>query len=427
MKTLIRCAFLALAIACVPVLAPAQVAVRASLGGAGAGPSAGKISKPAMERYARTLKLDDAQKEAAGQLHAAFSETWGAAQKEANEQMKALQEDADPSEMGEVFKKMPEIFTKSATKQAAATKQFLDDLRSLLTPDQERQWPTLERLRRRESGLTMYAMPFGSVSGAKLDLVQLIDGLKMPADEMAKASSAIEAYEVELDRVLADNQKSAEEFAAEQQKKTPKPEGGDAPMAFDMESAKAQMTMMRQQAIRVRDLNQKHVRAIGSGLSDAWRAKLDAEFRTRSFRQVYKESYATRALGAAEKFADLTDDQRKLIAELKAEYQREAPALNDRWASEQEKADTEGKAGGMSFFGTGEEEPSALADARKARRELDRSVEKRLKGALGEAQKPRLPKKQPEGMFNFGGGDDEEGGEEGEGAVIIRMGVPADE
>lgn len=395
---------------------------RAVRGGPG-GASGPEITKRSVDRYATLLALDATQREAATALQQAYTEGAEKISQEMQESFKAVQDEAQDGDHSVVLDKMPEIMRKHGEKRALLQKAFLDDLKSLLTPKQEESWPKLERLRRREGHGN--GMGVSMVSGSGIDLTELLPKLKLPEAETAKLDDTLEQYQQDLDKAITEREKARAERDGH--------EPGNFRVEFDMEKMKARNTEEREGAIKIRDLNRQYARRIGALLTDESRAKLDEEFKKRSFRQIFKEPYPAKLLGSALKFDDLDANQKKaLLAEQEA-YQREVASLNDKWMHALDKAETEGKAGGMFMLpGTGSESEE-LAAARKARRDLDDSTSKRIKTALNEKQREKLPKKSNNsntvevahggpGMFVSQTITSDEGDEEGEtaaGAAIM--------
>lgn len=367
-----------------PLATPSVAQAQIRMAGGPRGGMGSEISRKSLDQYARVLSLDAAQKEAAAQLHAGYLESMKQVSTEMEESMRSLRDDAADGDASGLMEKLPEIMRKSGERRDKIQKGFLDDLRTLLTPQQDQNWPSLERLRRRESGLRS-----GMVSGAGVDMVSLVDSLKLPAEESKRVAEGLAQYETDLDRLLVDHQKDMDGLEA----KGPK----EGPMHFDMESIRARMDKARETGIKVRDLNRQYERTLGAQLSEAFRPQLSAEFKKRAFRQIYRDSTPSRWLAAADKFDDLDAQQRQALNDLKDSYGREVSALNDRWAAALEQAETEGKAGGLGLMLGGGGESEELAAARKARRELDERTSERIRTALNEKQRERLPKKRPAG------------------------------
>lgn len=356
--------------------------VRSVRGGPG-GPNGPEISKKSVERYANLLGLDPTQREAANALQQAYSEASQKISQEMQESFKAVQDEAQDGDHSAVLEKMPDIMRKHGEKRAVLQKSFLDDLKSLLTPKQEEGWPKLERLRRREGHGS--GMGVGMVSGSGIDLTELLPKLKLPETETVTLEDTLEQYQQDLDKAIIEREKSRADRDGN--------EPGNVRVEFDMEKMKARNTEEREHAIKIRDLNRQYARRIGALLTDESRAKLDEEFKKRSFRQIFKEPYPAKLLGSALKFDDLDANQKKALLAEQETYYREVASLNEKWMHALDKAETEGKAGGMFMLPGMGSESEELTAARKARRELDDKTAQRVKTALNEKQREKLPKK----------------------------------
>lgn len=368
------------AVAPLVVSAPAQ-AQQVRFGRGGPGGMSPEISTRSLDQYAKVLSLDEAQKEAATQLHAGYLESMKQASMEMEESMRSLGDDAEEGDASGMLEKLPEFLRKSGERRGAIQKAFLDDIRTLLTPQQEQAWPRLERLRRREAG-----MRFGMVSGAGVDMVGLVDSLKLPEDEARTLDETLAQYEADVDRLLVEHEKEMSGLGNDAK---------DGGVPVDFESIRARMDKSREAGVKVRDLNRQYERRLGALLSESQRPRLADEFKRRAFRQIYRESTPSRWLTAAEKFDDLAPDQREILQQVKEAYDREVTALNERWAAALEQAESEGKAGGFGFLSGGSGESEELKAAKKARRDLDERMNDRIKTALNDKQRERLPKKRP--------------------------------
>lgn len=381
----------------IPHVASGQVNIRVG-GPGGGGPMGGGVSRSSLDRYARILNLTPAQKDAAVALQEAYMQDQAAASREMQDAMKSVREGAQEGDMSVFAEQMPAIMKKHGEKVGALEKTFLDDVKSLLTPAQAADWPKVERLRRRESMLR-----FSSVSGAGVDLVTLVEGLKLGDADRAKLSATLEEYEQSMDRLLQDREADA---------KAERAKDGNGPRVFDPESMQAVMKREREAGMKQRELNQRYARLLASQLPDDQKAALEEQFRTKSFRNVYGDSSASRRLAAAEKLDSLTPQQRERLAKIREAYKQAARPLNDRWASAQEQAENEGRWGGgfpmMAFGGReGADQNDELSQARKARRDLDKRTADQMNEILTPEQRDQMPK--PQAQFAGLGGQLEEG------------------
>lgn len=392
---------LALAAGMPALLAPAaahgQVIMRAGPGGPGFGPGGGaRISRTTLDRYAKLLALDDAQRQAVDALHEAYSQATSAAGREMADKMREFEAAMKDGDFEAMHGKLPAIMEDHRRKSAELEKTFLDDIKAVLTPEQaDQQWPRVERLRKREQWLRT-----GVLSGSNVDLTLVLDNLKLPDAERARLEPTIGQYEQDMDRLLTDVQRAHDDRAAKRAKDEggrPADREGRRVIMFNDETFQVDQKAQREESARIKELNQRYARLLAADLPEDLRAKLEEQFKVASFRQIYRESTAERKLAAAEKFDDLTPTQRQRLSDLAANYRRQARAANDRWATVQERAEADGKATGgggmgMMVFNGGESQPEDLREARQARRDLDKQFDSDLEGLLTPEQKDRLPK-----------------------------------
>ena len=319
-----------------------------------------------IERYASVLGLDDTQREVARDLHSAHEQALSEAGKAMNAGMKDAQVELEEGAEAEFHEKLDKIMSEHGAKTKELTRQFLADLRTLLRPDQEANWPRLERLRRRESTLSSMMLGGGTLGGSNVDLIPLVGRLEVPEEVKPKVDELLSLYEVDIDRPLQDR----ERYREEDQEKM------GAVRQFTPETFQKQQERDRAVDVRIREVNDKYVRLIATELPSELGTKLQDEYRTRSFRSAYRATSVGRELAAAEKLKGLSEKQREQIAAMHERYKREAKAANDRLAEAMRRAEEDGKtvAGSpMMMFGPDGQAnvDSAITEARAAKRELD--------------------------------------------------------
>jgi hypothetical protein len=236
-------------------------------------------------------------------------------------------------------------------------------------------------MRRRDLGL-----PGGSISGESIDVIALVDELDLATTDRATLDPVLESYELELDRLMV----------ARLDRRGDR-EGWTPGKPIDIQEMQASMAKAKVEAL----------------LPEGLRATFLERVQSASFPRVYRKGRTLRELEAAAGMSDLDESQRSQVADLLASYQRDAAPLNAAWAKAIEASENDGQTGGAGggvvlSFGN---DPEELQQARKARRELDEQVSKRLRAMLSDGQRDRLPK--------AGQGGGEEGELEGN-AVIIR-------
>jgi Spy/CpxP family protein refolding chaperone len=381
----VRAAALAIMVAlgAPPGATPARGQVFITATASGGPDSAGQISRTSLDRYAETLGLDEAQRDMARTLHEGYVAAYQDAARERREAIGALTRSADDAEDRSAFReRMPEIMRRFRDRTAELEKSFLDDLRSVLTPEQARAWPRVERMRRRETGLAR-----AGLAGESVDLIEVVRALGLRAEGLAET---LDQYEADLDRTIRERAAAMEEF------REVRPGDG---RPLDAEAMRAMMAKARESGEKIREVNRAYARRIEALLPESARPGFSGEVRRRSFPQVYRTPHTLRLYEAAARFDDLAPAQRQQIEEDRRSYERELAVVNERWADAVLESEKDGQSGAVSAdgqlmrfrFG---DDPGPLQEARKARRELDERFRDRLLNRLSQDQKDRLPKRE---------------------------------
>ncbi len=364
-----------------------SVGMRAGLGGGFAPP----VSKADLKKFTGVLSLDDIQVETAEQLLAAMQSEHDVYAEKARKEIDRLRVEFQDSQDPTVFRdEMPKVMQAYTTGAAAVEKQFFDDLKSLLTPEQVEKWPKLERLHRRGKSL-----PNGMLSGESLDLIATVEQLKLPEISVDLAA-VLDRYEADLDRALIERDKVRQERM---------PGAGGNGFNFDFEQIRKDMAELRKAGLVVCEVNQRYARSIEATLPEERRTEFASQVRKETFPRIYRDTHTGKCLKAAMEFKDLTDEQSSSIQDLLAGYERELKSVNSEWAEAQQALEADGGGDPFAMLMGGGENP-AVADARKAKRELDKNTREKLLAILSEEQIERLPEREEDGpgmMFRIGG------------------------
>ncbi len=341
------------------------------------------ISGQQIDRMEKVLKMTPDQATAARALHEGYNDQARQIQEKMRETMEKIRQEFQDTQDPSVWDGMQKQMEESRDARKKLDEGFMGDLKALLNPDQTEKWPSVERGVRRDQGLRR-----GFISGERVDLIQLIDRSEMPEEELAKIKAAMEEYEVEIDREIVKRDEGM---------LTRMKEMAEIRASGDMEKMQDVIEKGREASVRVRDVNRKYARQIGDLLAEEQKASFELAFRKESFPDVYRETQSQRALGASEKFADLTEDQKASIATLKGNFEKELTGLNTELTAAIEE-------GEMTFNiaqGFGGRDRGPAGDLRRERRDLDTSTLEALKKILTPEQIERLPKREEN---DFGGG-----------------------
>lgn len=353
------------------------------------------ISGKDVEKYAKILELSADQLTAVQTLH----EGYLAAMKEQSDKRNGLMEKAreefresrDPS----VWQEMMEAATKIADAQKRIEKTFLDDVRSVLTDKQSGAWTKVERTRRRDETLRSTG---GIISGEGVDLVKMVENLKLDDAQMKPIEPTLDRYEGELDSALVNRNKVIEENMGKQRQLMEQVMGGNT------EEADKILAVIRDASLKIKDLNKRYGREIEAALPADIAPKFAEEFRKESFPRIYRQSrQAQSVIDASMKFEDLTEAQRAGIQSIADSYKRDNANLNKKAEEAQEASEktmtVKSMMGGM-FGGGGD---PAQEELRTSRRELEKKTVDAVKALLTDTQKEQLPPERGN-RFNENGG-----------------------
>jgi len=402
-----------------PVSKASGQAVALSFGGGGE--RANSVRSAAVPGYCKILGLDESQTEAFKTLHASYKERMQESRKAMNEAFKGANDAAQDGDFKAMGKKIREVAEKYGSEQSKMTDELLKDLKGLLHATQADKWADLERMRRRET----MGEGMGIVSGASVDLIDMVEKLSLPAEESTKVAPVLAEYDLDMDRQLRDRG-DVQRKMGEEEKKNQKEEDG---FNFDMESMEKMMSKMRELDLKQLDINTRFLERLSSNLSADWKQKLESKWRESAFRRIYGETHAQRQLRAAAKFEGLTTEQLAKIEDIKKSFETDAAVLNEAWMKAQIASDKEGKSGVMGMVHMGDDSgDDPLSKARKARKDREKKASDDLKALLSEEQRAKLPKRPKNSIMGPGGEEFEIGegfeyeSDDGSERVIIRTG-----
>ncbi|GAB4543762.1 MAG: hypothetical protein Tsb0013_00200 [Phycisphaerales bacterium] len=262
------------------------------------------------------------------------------------------------------------------------TERFMEDLQLILNEDQFKRWDEVERFHRRYTSFS----DDGLLSGETVDVIQAVNDMDLPEEDMAALKPILDQYALELDRALIERNKAYEEGMSR---------GMELWRSGDMEQIQKLFDDARDKAERVRDINRRYAKQVEQTLDPAFAGEWVREFKEQSFPRVYRPSPTERAIDTAMEFEDLTADQREQIMTLRREYASRVESMNDEIAKAIE--DGEMSRGIEMFFGRGRRgggDQDELREVRNAKQEYDTTVMTKLRSMLTNEQLVRLPERE---------------------------------
>lgn len=278
-------------------------------------------------------------------------------------------------------------------------KQFLDDLKSLLTREQEQRWPMVERELRRAKRLGDGRLP-----GERIDLTRVLEDSNPRAADRPEVQQILERYCEEMDRAIVARDEftkaNAEEFGK----------------SMTENPARGEELWKEAQRLRlaVRDVNDRSVRLLATALGGKEGEELTRKVFEMSHERALKPSKSEAYIRSAAKLGTLTAEQTKAIAGIMERYERERWALVQRLAKAEDEdeltwmpralAKALGKAtkdADEGFQGrTHLPKGHPLLALRKDKYDLDRATKEKLEKVLSEEQRREVPTER-EGWAQF--------------------------
>ena len=381
---------------------PATMMSGEGMFGAFFGPS---VTKADFARFLKILGLTKEQSEAATIIYRQRLENYEAKGKPMQEMITSIMKKAmesmakheqfEPENMDEITKAAHDIQKERAT----MTKGVLEDLKALLTTEQEPLWPKVEAAERRNR--LMRFQPIQMVPGVQVDFHELLEtaftkpGASRPdAGVMASIESSLATYDLALDEqahlaVPLDDTMRSEMLV-------------DKPSPEQMER---QMKIMGEGMVigeKVQNATQAACKAIAATLGGSSPATRDAfleSYNAAAFPNIYRQTHGEMVTDAALKLPDLTEDQRKGVTAIKDEIGAKYKDLRPK--AVQEAIDMQKFQSAMMAAKDDEARQKVMEKmqgsmsmmSRYTMKAADKEAVKKIRALLTEAQREKLPKR----------------------------------
>lgn len=345
-----------------------------------------QLKTPAMtsrtlKAYGEALQFTPDQKAAAEELYFAYEREHRDFAKRFDEISRSINDEYEYENDGEVdvwrdvWPKVNKSFIKKGMK---LEKGIIDDLKAILTPQQLARWPQVERTSRRKTTLG-----WGGGAADRLDLVDLVQGLKLDEAGSSGVAAVLEQYEVDLDRELQARNKFIDDSV----------EAWFALMIeYDADKWQKMFKDFKDVNKRVGDVTARYRAQVQSALPEAAAKEFDLRIKQTMYPKIYRKTHALMVFDAVEKMEGLDPSTVEGIKGLRETYDREAGTANEKWANalaEQDAKQEEQNDGNM-WWGYREEEPK-IREAREARHAIDKKAAAAVKALLTEEQRKKLP------------------------------------
>lgn len=351
-----------------------------------AGPMALPVTNRTVEMCRRTLGFDAEQASAARSLYQGYRSAFGQATAKAHKGEKELMEKAQKSgDWGATAKERGQVAMDYVEEVLKLEKGLMDDLRALCTPAQGERFASVERARRRETGLLL-ALGIGE----RVDLVSMLETMKIDRAANPAVGELVQQWEMDVDRLLVEKEKMVRTGM-----KALIGREGQEDAKKDIGKFFSELSTL---GGKVGETSRRAAREVQALLPEDKREAFDREIKLRCFPRIYGRSDVTSALKTAEAMKDVTAEEKTRLAEIRESYERDAQGVNARWASasEEKQRQMRDKFIEMMEMGREQEDPAdPFTAARADRRALDDRYLAKIKEVLTAEQREKLPEPTP--------------------------------
>jgi len=284
-----------------------------------------------------------------------------------------------------LFQRMAEANRAWHIERRGIEDRFLADVRTILTEDQQKHWPTYETNRRRRWTLAERA----ELGGEGVDLVALTNEIIKDSQTRSALQPTLNDYARELDVSLRDRNRALngiEDKTAEREHPS-----GETLFPLFRQAGRARLAIV--------DLNTKYAQLLETKLSAESADMLRSSFERAAFPSIFAETAADRYLELALALDDLLDSQRASIESTGDRYREKVLHVNRGLASLTGKLQRRqtSRAGEITSEKSDNDELSAQLTTRideehnSKRKIVERAINE-IFDVLNEEQRARLPK-----------------------------------
>lgn len=261
------------------------------------------------------LELDDTQRVIIEALFNDYQDSFDAGLAKMKQRFEEMRPELQAMDERRVMAMVFVPFDEWGKEKAVLREQFLENVRVLLTTEQQEMWPAFDRRLRREKELHK-----GRLSGESTDLLAIVRDLNLDEETLRPVKPVLEAYDIALDNAIKARQQSIS--------------GRSSEMLSHMANENVELSMAifetqlgRRMAIR--SVNDEYILKIAEALPADSGAKFRATALDRAYPRVYRETPAERLLKAALELPDLNPDIRSSVELILQNYQVEVAAMNE--------------------------------------------------------------------------------------------------
>lgn len=268
-------------------------------------------------------------------------------------------------------------------------KTFLDDLKSLLTREEESRWPIVERELRR-----IRYVSSGLLSGENVDLVRLTEDVVGESGATGELAELLNRYSDELDHAIVARKKALDERKEEYTKS----------VKSDPAKARAAWAAINDERLKVQGLNDRYARLIAGLVPAEKKQAFERKWFEACYPAVCRPTRVDEYLKDARELQSLKPEQKAELKAIAAAYEEKVWQQRQGMAAAWRRFEAENRTKTLedAIAGTKEDrhqqyngawmpDTHPIVTTRKERLELDREFRRKIDAVLSAEQREEVP------------------------------------
>jgi Spy/CpxP family protein refolding chaperone len=333
--------------------------------------------------FQQGLNLDDAQRDIIDALYSDYEQEFEAGLARMRQRIEDMREELQSQDVDRVLRIVFKPIEEWSVEKRGLGNQFLENVKVVLTPEQQEQWPKFERFLFREKHLSK-----GTLSGESLNLFHVVRDMQLTEPQNVQVQQVMDMYDVELDEALRNRQRA---LIGDQR---------DMLKSFSEQNSAVSLAILQRQIdmkVAVRGVNDRYIALVTEAMPQDRQHEFRQKALERAYPRIYRPNPVQNIFKAAKELEGLDPTMLEAVTVLENGYLTELTPMNDRlaetlrgWEPREERLRAEAFAQRMAG-----QQPGEIVDQTRdgfmTRDELGRSYVRQLRGILTDAQFAQLP------------------------------------
>ncbi len=333
--------------------------------------------------FQQGLNLDDTQRDIVDALYGDYEQAFEDGLAAMRKRIEDMREQLQNTDVDQVLRIVFKPIEDWSNEKRGLGAQFMENVRVVLTPEQQEQWPKFERFLFREKQL-----PTGHLSGESLNLFNVVRDMKLTAPETEHIQVTLDEYDVNLDTALKARHDALTSNQSEMLR------------SFAEQNSAVSLAILQRQidkSIAVRNVNDQYILALADVMPDGRHDEFRMAALERGYPRIYRATPVQSIFKAAKELEGLSSETLASIVALEGQYLAELKTINEelatatrQWEPDEQRLRAEAFAKRMNG-----QQPEEIQDRTRdlflRRDDISRNYVRQLKALLTEEQFAQLP------------------------------------